>query len=650
MAIVKMNKFTLFAFQNEKEALLKNLQKFEGVQFVNLQDKLEDEELSFLQSATEDKNILERENEVSKIKFGLDFLNDYIDKEKGLQALKKGKKNITFEELENSVKNIDWMSIYNELKDKEEKQNTLSNEKTKLESEIDILLPWRTLNCPFKELRSLKYTSCFIGTIPSNVKESFMEEFNNEVGFSYLEIINEEKDEIYILALVIKSLEESANEIFKKYGFTKANFNYDDTPDSIIESCKIRIGEINNEKEVNIKYLKEQQGYYEKLQLAYEYYSNHLERAKATENFLKTREVVVIEGWNTASSNSKLEDAIKKIAKDNYYLKFKEVEEEDKVPILLKNNGFVEPFESITEMYSMPKYREVDPTPILSIFYLIFFGMMLSDAGYGLILIFGSLIALSMFKLEKAKKNFVKLLLYLGISTTFWGAIYGGWFGDAPKVLFNVDIPKLLDPSKDIMNIMILAIIFGLVHLFIGLGIKAYILIRDKKVMDAVFDVGIWYVTLIGAILMAVKIGGHLGKYMFIGGLIGLFLTQGRKAKTIGGKIGGGIYGVYGITGYFGDVVSYSRLMALGLATGFIASALNLIVNLIPSPAKYIVGPILFVALHVFNLLINALGSYVHTARLQYLEFFGKFYEGGGKSFNPFKSTSKYINVKNKIN
>ncbi|MCY6370844.1 V-type ATP synthase subunit I [Clostridium ganghwense] len=647
MAIVKMNKFTLFAFENEKEVLLENLQKFEGVQFVDLQPRLENEELSFLKSATRDKEILQSENELSKIKFCLDFLKPYMEKESGIEALKKGKKIISFDELEQQVKNINWISIYEELKEKEEKQNSFSNERTKIEAEIETLLPWSNFDCSLDQVKNLKYTSCFLGTIPTNLKDSFTEEFEKELDYSYLEFINEGKDEVYLLAIVIKKLHDKGIEILKKYGFTKVSFNYDESPDNIIKSYKNRIKQIENEKEKIEKSLKNLNDYQEKLQLVYEYYSNKLDRAKASSNFIRTNNIIAIQGWNTTLSNEEFEETIKEVVKENYYLEFEEAKEGDKVPILLKNNGFVEPFESITEMYSLPNYKEVDPTPIMSVFYFIFFGMMLSDAGYGIVMVVGTALALKFFKLQKGTKNFMKLFLYLGISTTVWGAIYGGWFGDAPEKFLGTPAPRLLNPSSDIMKIFSLAIVLGVIHILIGLGMKAYVLIRDKKYLDAVFDVGLWYVSLAG-IFMIYK-GLPAGKIVMIIGFVGLVLTQGRDAETIGGKIGGGIYGLYGITGYIGDIVSYSRLLALGLATGFIANAFNLMINLIPAGIpRIIAGIIIFLVGHLFNLGINALGSYVHTSRLQYLEFFNKFYEGGGKKFTPFKSTNKFVNITNK--
>ncbi|QGU95700.1 V-type ATP synthase subunit I [Clostridium bovifaecis] len=646
MAIVKMNKFTLFAFEREKEALLKNLQRFEGVQFVDLQTQSENEEISFLESAAEDKGIMDIENELSKIRFSLDYLKPYMEKQGGLKALKEGKKAITFEELDEAVKKINWEGIYEDLRGKEEKQNYLTNEKSKIESEIESLKPWTNFDGKFGDLTGLKFSTSFLGSIPQGLKDGFIEEFERELSNAYLEIINEGREEANLLVLVLKDEEDKALDILKKYGFTKTTVNYDGNPNEIIQGYKKRFEEIEKENGQTVEELKKLKNYQEDIELLYEYYSNELDRAKAGLNFLKSHSVVVIQGWNTSSTNKELENIIKGVVNDYYYLEFEEVQDTDDVPILLKNNGFVESFESIVGMYSLPNYGEIDPTPILSIFYVVFFGMMLSDAAYGLIMVIATAVTLKFFNINENLRKSVKLFLYLGLSTVVWGAIYGSWFGDAPITIFGLkSIPKVIDPSSNIIQVMTLALALGGIHIFAGLGIKAYILIREKKYLDALYDVGFWYITLIGGILFGIKIVPGVTKWMLFGGLIALFLTQGRDAKSIGGKIGGGLYGVYGITSYIGDFVSYSRLLALGLATGFIGSAFNLMIGLVPSPFKYIVGPIIFVVGHLFNLGINALGSYVHANRLQYLEFFGKFYEGGGKPFRPLKATSKYFEV-----
>lgn len=649
MAIVKMNKFTLLAFESQKDELLEELQKFEGVQFINLQNEelLEsNEELKVLKKDSLGENFGFYEDSLSKVRFSIEFLTPYMKKKSAIDGLIGEKKNLTYEELKSSMKESKWKDIYEDVKSKEERLTNLANEVTKLQTEINTLSLWRGFDAPFKELKGLKYTSYFIGTMAKQYEGEFTKEFNENISYGYVDIINSDNQDIYLYALVSKEEAEKASEVLKNFGFSSFSLNYDEKPSNIIDEYKKSIYEIMKEEENIKESLKGYKEKYEELQVAFEYFNTNLIKLKASENFLKTDKVVTICGWITKESNKEFETVIKKAVGEDYYLNFSEVEEEEieEVPIKLRNAGFAGAFEGIVEMYSLPLYREVDPTPILSVFYFLFFGMMLSDAGYGIVMVIASAIALKMAKDEEKKKNF-KLFFYAGISTIIWGAIYGGWFGDLFPTYFGIKIPYLLEPASNITQVFIMSLAFGIVHIFIGLGIKAYILIRDKHFKDAVYDVFTWYLTLIGSILLLVGVGKTAGKYMLIVGLIGLLLTQGRSAPSLGGKIGGGIYGVYGITGYLGDVVSYSRLLALGLATGFIANALNLIVSLVPKPLVYVLAPIMFIGLHLFNLLINALGSYVHAARLQYLEFFSKFYEGGGKKFTPYKPSEEYVKI-----
>ena len=319
------------------------------------------------------------------------------------------------------------------------------------------------------------------------------------------------------------------------------------------------------------------------------------------------------------------------------------------MPIKLSNHKLSRTFESVTEMYSYPKYNEVDPTPLLVPFYLVFFGMMVADAGYGIVMLIVAFCAMKFIKLTKKNEDFARFFFYLSFPTIFFGLIYGSFFGDAVK------IPGLIDPSRDINTILGMSIVLGVIQIFFGLGIKAYVLIKDGKKKDAFYDVGAWIITLVSIGLLAGSImlkWPSIMKYISIGGLIVgaviIVLTGGRTEKTKGAQIGQGLYALYGITGYVSDLVSYTRLMALGLAGGSIAGALNMLIAQLPQGiVAIIIGPIIFVLAHIFNLLLGLLGAYVHTARLQYVEYFSKFYEGGGKPFTPFKSSERYINLKN---
>jgi len=304
-------------------------------------------------------------------------------------------------------------------------------------------------------------------------------------------------------------------------------------------------------------------------------------------------------------------------------------------------------------MYSVPKYKEIDPTPLLAPFYIFFFGMMLSDAGYGLVMFVGTLIALTTFNLDEDTRRSIKMFFLLSISTIFWGIMYGSYFGDFIKIA-----PLWMKPDSNVGLLMIVSVVMGLIQIYVGLGIKAYMQIRDKDYFGAFADVGLWYITLTGAIIWALSAFVDLAslgvpaviiaiaKYGTIAGMVGIVLTNGRQESSIGGKLGQGFYALYGITSYVGDLVSYTRLAALGLATGFIAYAFNIMVSMVSTSwATIIFGIAIFVVGHVFNLFINALGAYVHTCRLQYLEYFGKFYEGGGTSFEPLKYNSKYFKI-----
>jgi len=274
--------------------------------------------------------------------------------------------------------------------------------------------------------------------------------------------------------------------------------------------------------------------------------------------------------------------------------------------------------------------------------------MMVADLAYGIILFLIMGAALKFFNLDKGTKLFVRFLFYLSFSVMAWGLIYGSFFGDL------IPLPALIYPMEEYQTLLVISIIFGGIHLFYALGIKAYLAIRDGKPMDALFDVGFWYMALMGAIVFLLTnfvplapMVKPIAMWVMIIGMVGIILTGGRENKSVVGKLAGGFYSLYGISGYIGDFVSYSRLMALGLSGGFIAVAMNMIMNMLfdMGPIGILPGIIIFVFGQLFNLFLSALSAYVHTSRLTYVEFFGKFYEGGGKAFKLFRNKTKYINV-----
>lgn len=647
MAIVKMNKFTLLTFESKKEKLLHRLQGFSNVEFINLQDENIIENNEAFQSLSKDEvdsNIAKYEEDLSKAKMTLDFLTSYMPKKSGLKALEDDKENLTIDELEEAVKNINWDEIYVKVKEKEDELHSIESKITKLEGEIEVLTPWQALDISFEALNELETVSSFVGSISKQYEEQLAE----TLGTEYVEIISRGNNDTNILVVSLNERRDEVLNILRGFGFSSFKSELNEVPKVAITNYAHEIEELKSKTFFVKEEVASFEEDYKKMKLVYDYLMNAVLRYKASNNFLRTTNTVTIQGWCEVEKNDELQKICKEVLNDEYYISFEEVKEEEVevVPVKLKNGLLSKTFESVTEMYSLPKYNELDPTPLLVPFYLIFFGMMVADVGYGLTMFAVAFCAMKFLKLDKKNQDFARFFLYLSIPTTIIGLIYGSFFGDAVK------IPGLISPTEDVNTLLVASLVFGVVQIFFGLGIKAYALIKSGKPKDALYDSGSWLITLISIGLLAgsMMLGwSPIIKYISIAGMavgmIIIVLTGGRAEKTKGAQIGQGLYALYGITGYIGDLVSYTRLMALGLAGGCIASALNLLMQSLTG-FWVILIPVVFILAHVFNLLLSLLGAYVHTARLQYVEYFSKFYEGGGKAFTPFKASEKYMNLK----
>ena len=310
----------------------------------------------------------------------------------------------------------------------------------------------------------------------------------------------------------------------------------------------------------------------------------------------------------------------------------------------MKNPGVVAPFEAVTDMYATTHQKAVDPNLLMSIFYFLIFGMMMADMAYGVMLVLGAFFMLKKKKPTGMFRKVTTVILICGISTALWGAFYGNVFG--------VELYKgVINPIDDAMTMLILCIAVGVLHILVGLGIGAYQSIRRGKLWDALFDKVTWMLILIGAVVFALGMVME-GPFATIAlvlvgiGFATLILTAGRKKKSIVGKVIGGVASIYDVTGYVSDILSYCRIFGMGLATTVIAMVFNTIATLLfGGVVGYIAGAIVLTIGHVFNLAINTLGSFVHTARLQYIEFFSKFYEDGGHAFSPLGLRTKNYRI-----
>ncbi|MBP7101038.1 MAG: V-type ATP synthase subunit I [Leptotrichiaceae bacterium] len=653
MAIVKMTKFNLIAFESQRGKILKNLQKFKEVSFVNVEfdESSENQEKTFIKKIINNEELARVEERINGVSNAISLVKKYHVSEKGLKAIMKGNDNYTFEELAKKIEAYNWKDTYFKLRDLGSKKNQLNSEISKKYTELENISLWKKLDINPKVLKQLKTTNGYLGIVPLKLKNQFLTKMN-ELEYSHYEELNVTKEDVYYLVISHSGNEEKEklNEAFRTGNFSITDLNIEEVPKVYIEQLKIKIENLRKEK----REIKEKIKGYDKelgnLEAVYEYLKNKKLRIIETEKLAKTSNTCIINGWIPTEKMEKFEKAIKEVTGDDYYVTFEEADKDDMtVPIKLKNNRVVKTFESLTGMYAYPKYNEVDPTPLLTPFYILFFGMMGADAGYGLVLLLSALFALKFVNLNNKMRDMVQFFLYLSFSVILWGVLYGSYFG--------LEIPgvwKLINPSTEFQRILIGAMFFGLIHIFFGLGVKAYLLIKSGKTIDAIYDVVLWYMAITGGIVTLIsgplKLGSNVSNismWVMIIGMLGIFLTGGREAKSIGGKFGGGLYSLYGISSYVGDFVSYSRLMALGLSGGFIAQAMNMISGMLSTTwIGMVFVPVVFIGGHLFNMFISFLGAYVHTSRLIYVEFFGKFYEGGGKPFKEFRTESKYINIK----
>lgn len=327
----------------------------------------------------------------------------------------------------------------------------------------------------------------------------------------------------------------------------------------------------------------------------------------------------------------------------------------ENVPILLDNNKLGSKFEGIVGMYSFPKYDEFDPSFIMSFFYIAIFGLMFADFGYGLLLTFGCLIGMKLLHPSGNMKRFLSMFAVCGVSSMVCGALFGGWLGDMPaRFMTNIlgmkeaSVPNMafaFDMMKDPIKFLVVSLAMGALHLLCGMGIKFYILWREKKRFSAIFDVGSWFVLFAG--IGVYFVNSKAGLIVAGVGVLMLVLTQGREAKNPIMKLAKGVMSLYDLISYASDLLSYSRILALSLASAVIASVVNIFATM---NGLSVAGVIMLVLVgligHLLNFAVNLLGTYVHTSRLQYIEFFGKFYEGGGREFQPLTPETKFASFK----
>ena len=550
---------------------------------------------------------------------------------------------MSIEEVNKKGSNFTFDLIYEKLRDLVASREKLVNAKENLSSRVNDLSPWKDIDININKLYNSDRFFLETGTISSRFYQSLQEALvERGLDGSLVYKISERDGNYYVVAVSTLACKEEFEDTLREYGFSKVKIGADDNIGTYLTSLNEQKDEKNTEIEKIDEQIRGMAKYLPDLYVYQSYVRNQRKKEESSENFLKTRQMNIIEGYVPSDMTSAFKADLDKTLGEKYILDVKEAEKEDpNVPIILKNNKLIEPYEGVVETYSLPKYSELDPTAIVAPFYTIFTGFMIGDLGYGLLGVIAILLALKLKKFPKSTEQTLKLFLRISISTCVFGFIFGSVFGGIIDVPFG-----WVDTTKDINTLIVMSLIIGGISLFFALGVKGFMAIRDGHPDGLFFDVISWYMAVGGAIALALT-KSPIAKYVMIAGMVIIVLFAGRAIKSWGGRIASGAYELYGITSWIGDFVSFLRLMALVLSGGFVAYSVNLIVKMMAGSGigGLIGGIIVFVVFQLFNMFLSYLSAYVHSLRLIYVEMFNKFYEGGGIKFREMVEDTKFINI-----
>lgn len=668
MAVLTMKKIHICAMKKDRKGVLEKLQSMGVVEV-----KTDGEENEAFKKINTTSQRSKYEKRVQNTDQALEILQEYAPEKTSLFSALAGKKDVDDDKMDEIIENRrKYNLIVKNIHDLKKEISNCNSAISKCELAIEGLMPWRNMDIPINTTGT-KTTDVLIGSMGPGLTEDMLyaivEKRQPELSGYSFQVISSDKDQTCIFAICLKESTARLEEAIRAEGFTRISYFSKRTPEGKIEKYRKDILAYQERIEKLRGKLVELSGERENIRLLSDYYRIRADKYEVLGTLLQSNSTFLIEGYILEQDEETVKAALNQ--EFSLMVETEDVPEDEIPPIKLKNPKVFASAEGVLESYGLPAKGEMDPTTPMCIFYIFLFGLMLSDAAYGLIVFLACFIVLKKFpKMGESLAKSIRLFMYCGLSTLFWGILFGGYFGDlitvVSRTFFHHEIiiqPIWFAPLDDPMKMLIFSLLFGLIHLYGGLALKGYMCLKKKDFVGFFSDVVSWYMLITGLILMLMptdlfasisQMSFHfppavktLSYVLAIVGAVTIVLMSGRSNKNPVLRFALGLYDIYNLTGWLSDLLSYSRLLALGLATGVIAQVINQMGSMM---GDGILGVIVFILVflvgHTFNLAINLLGAYVHTCRLQYVEFFGKFYEGGGTAFAPFKENTKYVDIK----
>ena len=655
MAILRMKRLRLIAVRSRKEELLRELTKLGCLEISEAGEELRaDESLR-----PESSGVVAARSRQASIDHALELLGQYAPVKSKLLSAKPELAGGVFLEDEGLD---EAAALAESITEKNDQIRRIAAEESRQRALLESLQPWLSLDHPL-EKTATERTELVLGSFPAKVRFSdAVEALSTAADEAELFPVGEDRSAHYAALLCMKEQLAAALESLRSFGFTAAALGgLQGTPREASEEAQASLQTLAEEKNVLIGEIKSLAVHRDELKLASDKLSTRVAMAESAERLVGTDSTLILEGWLPAEREEELAELFRRFD-CAWDIRDPEPDEYPEVPVKLKNNRVTNALNMVTDMYSLPAYGTVDPNPLMAPFFILFYGLMMADMGYGLIMIVAALVAMKKIKPRGGSLAFCQLLLYGGISTFICGALTGGLFGNAPEIIagmFGSDwkgLPALFSPVRDSTLVLYGAMGLGLIHLNAGMVVSFLEKKKNGNLADGIFEEGSLWIILLGGILLALDMLGlvpsrvlhNLGLAILIAGAVMLLFGAGRHEKGIG-KITAAFGCIYNtLTGWFGDILSYSRIMALMLAGGVVAQVFNTIAAM-PSangvtPLSGLIFIVIFLIGHALNFGLNLLGCFVHDLRLQCLEFFGKFYQDGGRPFAPLAVRTKFIN------
>jgi V/A-type H+-transporting ATPase subunit I len=647
MAISSMAKILIACHKSQASQLLEALQQSGICQVLNAEEAMVSKYYPDLGTAGERPRQLEEKlNLISK---SAAFLRPYADTPKGLAAALAPRVVVEEDRYESVIRDKTTDDLVKAALEIESKTDRLSNEIENINGVLSRLEPWAALDVNIEQLTELDKTTCIAGLLAANRLADVAARLA-EVGAA-VEQVGSTAAQFAILVACLKRNAAEVHKILRAADFESVSFEgMTGTIAELISQNQKKLATLQDELAQRQAKAKELARDFVKLEILQDHYANLLSREQTASDCPATERTVILEGWLRKKNVARLEKVVAPF--EAAQVSQIEPDEGEEIPVEIENRALFRPFEVVTRLYGMPQTYSIDPTMFLAPFFALFFGLCLTDAGYGILLFI--LIGLFIWKMQGDKK-LMWMLIGCSLLTVVAGALTGGWFGDAVQQYVPALEPlrqKLMwfDPMEKPIMFFQLALILGYIQIMVGLLIGFFHSLRSRDFAAALIDKLCWIVFL-NSVVVVIFVGGKAGR---ISGYVALapaalILLFSHREGGIVERLGMGLYSLFSSIFYMGDVLSYLRLMALGMVTAGMAMSINVMakvaVNLFPHGIGIIAAIFILIAGHIFNTAFNALGAFVHTLRLQYAEFFPKFFVSGGREFQPLCKNYRYVKI-----